>query len=254
MGSRTSRPSTTMDRFGSTCRTTAAVSKRRASSPARRRPEATPRPPRATSRLTAPPTSPTPRAAAPAATADADVGGTSGGAWVFRQLTGSARLATSVDAAASASTVAYNGGIDITGTFHSPGGGCLRDDTVSLHRSGPNGTFDLGPTEVAGDGTFGFEDVPPSAGAYDYQVVFAGDATHATSSSVTMHVDVTKIPTSLSLAASRGVVTYGSSTTLSATLEGGAATSSVAFERHTADGWKQIATDQIGGDHVARLD
>ncbi|HJX06685.1 MAG TPA: VCBS repeat-containing protein, partial [Actinomycetota bacterium] len=186
--------------------------------------------------------------------ADADVGGTSGGAWVFRQLTGSARLATSVDAAASASTVAYNGAIDITGTFHNPGGGCLRDDTVSLHRSGPNGTFDLGPTEVAGDGTFGFEDVPPSAGAYDYQVVFAGDATHATSSSVTMHVDVTKIPTSLSLAASRGVVTYGSSTTLSATLEGGAATSSVAFERHTADGWKQIATDQIGGDHVARLD
>jgi len=195
-----------------------------------------------------------PRAAGGAADiADADVGGTSGGAWLFRQLSGGATLATSVDASASASAVDYNAAIDFTGTFHNPGGGCLRDDTVSLHRSGPDGTFDLGPTEVAADGTFSFEDVPPTAGAYDYQVVFAGDGTHKMSSSDTMHVAVSKITTSLSLAATASVVKYGSSTTLKATLQGGVATSVVAFDRRTASGWKQIGTAEAGGDRVATL-
>jgi len=185
--------------------------------------------------------------------ADADVDGTSGGGWLFRQLTGDAKLATSVDASASASTVGYNSAIDITGTFHNPGGGCLRDDTVSLHRSGPDGTFDLGPTDIAADGSFSFEDVAPTAGAYDYQVVFAGDGTHETSSSAAMHVDVGKIPTSVSLATSDTVVKYGSSTTLKATLHGGAATSVVAFDRRTSSGWKQIGTAEVGGDHVGTL-
>jgi hypothetical protein len=185
--------------------------------------------------------------------ADADVGGSSGGAWLFRQLTGGAKLATSVDASASASAVPYNAAVDFTGTFHNPGGGCLRDDTVSLHRSGPDGTFDLGPTEVAADGTFSFEDIPPSAGAYDYQVVFDGDGTHETSSSTTMHVVVGKIPTTLSLATTASVVTYGSSATLKATLQGGAATSVVAFDRRTATGWKKIGTAEAGADRVATL-
>jgi hypothetical protein len=185
--------------------------------------------------------------------ADADIGGTSGGAWLFRQLSGGAKLATSVDATASASSVAYNTPIDNTRTLHNPGGGCLREDTVSLHRSGPDGTFDLGPTELAADGTFSFKDVPPRAGAYDYQVVFAGDGTHETSSSGTMHIDVAKLSTSLSLAASNDLVKFGSSTTLNATLHGGVATSVVAFDRRTASGWKEIGTAVAGGDHVATL-
>jgi hypothetical protein len=185
--------------------------------------------------------------------ADADVGGTSGGAWLFRQLTGGDRLATSVDASVSRDSIPFNGGVDITGTFHNPGGGCLRDNTVSLQRTGPGGTLDLGPTDVGGDGTFSFEDVPPSAGSYDYQVVFAGDDTHATSSSATMHVDVTKLPTSLSLTATDDAVRYGSTTTLRATLHGGVSTSVVSFDRHTATGWKQIGTAVVGGDHVATL-
>jgi hypothetical protein len=106
---------------------------------------------------------------------------------------------------------------------------------------------------VGGDGTFSFEDVPPSAGSYDYQVVFAGDDTHATSSSATMHVDVTKLPTSLSLTATDDAVRYGSTTTLRATLHGGVSTSVVSFDRHTATGWKQIGTAVVGGDHVATL-
>ena len=183
--------------------------------------------------------------------ADADVGGTSRGAWLFRQLTGGAKLSTSVDASASAGSIPYNHAIDITGTFHNPGGGCLRDDTVSLQRTGPDGMLDLGPTDVAADGSFSFEDVPPTAGAYDYQVVFAGDDTHATSASATMHVDVSKLPTSLSLTVSDDIVTYGSTTTLRATMHGGAPSSVVRFDRHTSSGWTAVGTATVGGDHVA---
>ena len=185
--------------------------------------------------------------------ADADVGGTSGGAWLFRQLTGGAKLSTSVDASASTGFIPFNKAIHITGTFHNPGGGCLKDDTVSLQRTGPEGTLDLGPTPVAGDGSFSFQDVPPSAGAYDYQVVFAGDDTHDTSSSTTMHVVVKKLPTSLSLAVSDTIVTYGSSTTLRATMHGGAPSSVVRFDRHTASGWNAVGTASVGADHVATL-
>jgi hypothetical protein len=186
--------------------------------------------------------------------ADADVGGTSGGAWLFRQLSAGTKLATSVDASASADTIPYNGAVDITGTFHDPGGGCLRDDTVSLERTGLDGTLDLGPTEVAADGSFSFEDVPPSVGAYDYQVVFDGDETHATSSSATMHVDVRKIATSLSLSISDDVISYGSAATLRATMHGGAATSIVRFDRYSAAGWKAVGTTTVGTDHIATLD
>ena len=186
--------------------------------------------------------------------ADADVNGTSGGAWIFRQLTGGALLQTSVDADVSAHSVAYNRSVTISGTFHNPGGGCLRNDSVSLERSGPGGgTLDLGPTQVAADGSFSFEDVAPTPGSYDYQVVFAGDATHDTSSSASLAVDVAKIPTSLALSVSSAVVRFGSSTTLKATMHGGAPSSVVAFQRKTAGGWQGVGTATPGSDHVATL-
>ncbi len=125
---------------------------------------------------------------------------------------------------------------------------------MSLQRTGPDGTLDLGPTDVAADGSFSFEDVPPTAGSYDYQVVFGGDDTHATSSSTTMHVDVAKVPTSVSLAASADVISYGSTTTLRATMHGGVASSIVRFDRYTANGWKAVGTATVGADHIATLD
>ncbi len=186
--------------------------------------------------------------------ADADVGGTSGGAWIFRQLTGGASLPTSVDANVSTHSVAYNKAVTISGTFHNPGGGCLRNDSVSLERSGPGGgTLDLGPTQVAADGSFSFQDVAPTPGSYDYQVVFAGDATHESSSSASLAVGVAKIPTSLSLSVSSAVVRFGSSTTLKAAMHGGAASSVVAFQRKTASGWQGVGTATLGSDHVATL-
>jgi FG-GAP-like repeat len=186
--------------------------------------------------------------------ADADVGGTSGGAWIFRQLTGGALLPTSVDADVSTHSLAYNKAVTITGTLHNPGGGCLRNDSVSLERSGPGGgTLDLGPTQVAEDGSFSFEDVAPTAGSYDYQVEFAGDATHESSSSASLSVDVTKIPTSLSLSVSSATVRFGSSTTLKATMHGGASSSVVAFQRKTTSGWQGVGSATVGSDHVATL-
>ena len=186
--------------------------------------------------------------------ADADVGGTSGGAWIFRQLTGGALLPTSVDADVSTHSVVYNKAVTITGTFHNPGGGCLRNDSVSLERSGPGGgTLDLGPTQVAADGSFSFDDVAPTAGSYDYHVQFAGDATHESSSSASLSVDVTKTPTSLSLSVSSATVLFGSSTTLKATMHGGASSSVVAFQRKTASGWQGVGSATLGSDHVATL-
>jgi hypothetical protein len=187
--------------------------------------------------------------------ADADVGGTSGGAYVFRQLAGGASLPTSVDADVSAHSVPSNKAVTIAGMFHNPGGGCVRNDTVSLERSGPGaGTLDLGPTQVAADGTFSFEDVPPTPGSYDYSVVFTGDATHEATSSASLPVDVAKFPTSLSLSISNAVVRYGSSTTLKAAMHGGASTSVVAFQRKTANGWQAVGTAAVGSDHVATFD
>jgi hypothetical protein len=183
--------------------------------------------------------------------ADADVGGTSGGAWIFRQLSG-AVLPTSVDAGVSTHSVPYNKAVTITGTFHNPDGGCLRNNSVSLERSGPGGgTLDLGPTQVGADGSFSFNDVAPTPGSYDYAVVFAGDATHESSSSASLPVDVGKIPTSLSLSVSSAIVRFGSPTTLKATMHGGASSSVVAFQRKTASGWQGVGTATVGLDHVA---
>ena len=82
---------------------------------------------------------------------------------------------------------------------------------------------------------------------------FAGDATHESSSSASLSVDVTKIPTSLSLSVSSATVRFGSSTTLRATMHGGASSSVVAFQRKTASGWQGVGSATLGSDHVATL-
>jgi Big-like domain-containing protein/VCBS repeat protein len=185
---------------------------------------------------------------------DADVGGTSGGALLFRQLTGTQLLSTGVDAVASEDSVQVGQSVTISGTFHDPEGGCLREDSVSLSRTGPDGTVDLGSTPFAGDGSFSFQDSPASAGSYSYQVSFAGDATHEPSASAVLPVQVAKVPTSLALHISDGTITYGQSVTLDASLDGGTSASYVVFERKGADGaWHAIDVAQTGDDGVATL-
>ena len=71
---------------------------------------------------------------------DADVAGTSGGAWLYRQLTGTELLSTSIDAVASKSTMRVGKSVAISGTFHDPDGGCLRNGSVTLTRTGPGPT------------------------------------------------------------------------------------------------------------------
>ena len=184
---------------------------------------------------------------------DADVGGTTGGAWLFRQLLATELLPTSIDAIASKTSMRVGKTVTISGTFDNPGGGCLRDDTVSLSRTGSAGTVDLGSTTVASDGSFSFEDTPTKAGDYDYVVSFAGDATHDPALSATLPLSVAKIPTSVQLAVTRSTITYRDATRLVATLTGGAASSVVAFQKASNGIWKTIDTVQVDGDGVARL-
>jgi hypothetical protein len=186
--------------------------------------------------------------------ADADVGGTSGGAWLFQQLTGTDLLPTSIDALASASSVVVGKTVTISGTLHNPDGGCLRETSVTLERSGPDGTVDLGSATLGTDGTFSFQDTPAKAGDYQYAVAFAGDQTHEAAAGSVLDVSVTKVATSLNLHVSDDVVTFGQTTTLSATLHGGTASSYVIFEWKGNDGeWHALDVAAAGSDGVAHL-
>ncbi len=183
---------------------------------------------------------------------DADVAGTSGGAWLYRQLTGTELLPTSIDASASRSTMRVGRSVAISGTFHNPDGGCLRNGSVTLTRTGPGPTVHEDIAIGAG-GSFVFHDAPLASGSYDYVVSFSGDGTHETSESSTMSVKVTKIPTSLTLKAAHPIITFGETTTLRAMLTGGIASSQVVFERRSGGSWNPIATHQVGADGVATL-
>jgi hypothetical protein len=184
---------------------------------------------------------------------DADIGGATGGAWLYRQLTGTELLPTSVDAIASKASMRVGKTVTISGTFANPGGGCLREDTVSLTRTGSAGSVDLGSTTIAGDGSFSFQDTPSKAGDYDYVASFAGDGTHEPAPSAALPLSVTRIPTSLQLAVTRSTITYRDETRLVATLTGGVASSVVAFQKAVQGTWKTIDTVEVGDDGVARL-
>jgi len=69
-----------------------------------------------------------------------------------------------------------------------------------------------------------------------------------------MHVDVSKVSTALSLTVSDDIITYGSATTLRATMQGGAPSSVVRFDRRNAKGWKPVGTARVGSEHIATLD
>ena len=183
---------------------------------------------------------------------DADLAGTSGGAWLYRQLTGTELLPTSIDAIASKTTMRAGKSVTISGTFSNPDGGCLRNGSVTLERTGPGGAV-LDDVAIASDGSFTFNDAPTASGTYDYVVSFAGDETHATSASSTMSVTVTKNPTSLTLKATKPTITFGETTTLRATLTGGDAGSEVVFELASGGTWQTIDSLPVGADGVATL-
>ena len=183
---------------------------------------------------------------------DADVSGASGGAWLYRQLVGTELLSTSIDATASKATIRVGRNLSVAGTFHDPDGGCLRTGSVTLTRTGPGGTV-TDDVAIGPDGTFAFNDAPSATGVYDYVVSFAGDATHEPSESSTMPVTVTKIPTAVTLTATRSTLTLGDVTTLRATLTGGVPSSAVVFQQSTGGAWQTIDSLPVGADGVAML-
>jgi hypothetical protein len=75
---------------------------------------------------------------------------------------------------------------------------------------------------TAAGGAFSFTDVPQAAGTYTYTVSYAGSATNS-SAQAHYYVTVTRLATTLRLAASGGIVDYHAPITLTATL--GAASS-----------------------------
>ena len=173
---------------------------------------------------------------------DADVAGATGGAWLYRQLTGTELLPISIDATPSKTT------IRASRTCRSPArstirmGGCLRNGSVTLTRT-PGGVVDDVP--IGTDGSFVLSDTPNASGSYSYAVSFSGDETHEASESAPMAVTVTKVPTSLTLKATRSTITFGGTTTLRATLGGGVASSQVVFELRSGGAWQTI--DSLAG-------
>ena len=181
---------------------------------------------------------------------DADVAGATGGAWLYRQLTGTELLPISIDATPSKTTIRASKKLTISGTLHDPEGGCLRNGSVTLMRT-PGGVVDDAP--IGTDGSFVLTDTPNASGSYSYAVSFSGDETHEASESSPMNVTVTKVPTSLTLKATHSTITFGATTTLRATLAGGTASSRVVFELRTGGAWQTIDSPQVGADGVATL-
>jgi len=181
---------------------------------------------------------------------DADLTGASGGAWLYRQLMGTELLPTTIDATASKTTMRVGKTVTIAGTFHDPDGGCLRNATVRLTRSGPDGAVPV-DAGIGSDGSFTFQDTPTASGTYDYAVSFTGDETHAATESSTMALTVTKNPTGLTLKATDPTITFGDVTTLRAALTGGDPSSQVVFEMASDGSWLPLDTVVVGADGVA---
>ncbi len=117
---------------------------------------------------------------------DADVAGSPGGAWLYRQLTGTELLPISIDATSSKTTIRASKNLTISGTLDDPEGGCLRNGSVTLTRT-PGGVVDDAPFGT--DGSFVLTDTPNASGSYSYAVSFSGDETHAASESSSMNGD-----------------------------------------------------------------
>jgi hypothetical protein len=107
--------------------------------------------------------------------------------------------------------------ITLSGTLSSASGSAVPKAQVTVSRTGPSGTSQLSPVTTTADGSFSFTDTPKVAGSYTYMVSYSDNTT---SSSVSAHysVTVTRLPTTLRLAASGSTVGYQARITLTATL------------------------------------
>src|SRR6185295_18770257 len=141
--------------------------------------------------------------------AAAEGGGDLGAATVFRQLTGTEKLPTSLSLEPSATSTAYGAPVTLTGALSNPAGGCLRSGSVAIHRSGPvGGTVVVGTVLLDPDGSFSSEVTPPSGGTYTYWATWAGDETHDAATSPQVDISVAKVATSLGLTISKQTVVF----------------------------------------------
>jgi hypothetical protein len=142
---------------------------------------------------------------------------TGDGSFTLRMLTDPTRAATavSVDAPATATRAME---LTVTGKVSSdlafPAG-----TTVAVTRTdleSPSGKA-LADVPVAADGTYSFQDLPPSGGTVKYTVSYLGDADHTTSSASDT-VAVSRATTTLTLNKNGNVYAYGADVTFTAHL------------------------------------
>ena len=186
--------------------------------------------------------------------AAAEGGGGLGAATVFRQLTGTEKLPTSLSLEPSATSTVYGTPVTLTGALSNPAGGCLRTGSVAIHRSGPvGGTLVVGTVPLGPDGSFSTDVTPPSGGTYTYWATWAGDETHDIATSPHVDISVAKVATSLSLRVSKQIVVFGNPVTLTATLHGVTTTPKVGVYRIVGGTKTLIGGVHVDGGGVAKL-
>ena len=121
-------------------------------------------------------------------------------------------------AAATQSSVIKGQQVTVSGSLLQSDDAPPSGTSLTVTRANQDGTHTaLADVIVAGDGSFQFSDVPTQAGAAEYEIGYAGDATHAAGSAEVSVAVTLPVPT-LTLTRSAKQVTYGSSVTLTAQL------------------------------------
>ncbi|MET0739675.1 MAG: FG-GAP-like repeat-containing protein, partial [Acidimicrobiales bacterium] len=137
--------------------------------------------------------------------------------------------------------------------------GCLDNDDVDVWRQLPGEapelltSVSLGPYSDA-SWQFGLGDDPGVLGTVNYRAVWAGDAFRDPSQSAWVPVEITKRATSLTLGASDTDLLVGDTTTMTASLQGGAPGSDVTFSSVKAGVSTPVATAVVDGAGTASID
>jgi C1A family cysteine protease len=128
---------------------------------------------------------------------------------------------STLTATASPTTVTVNQNFTINGTLRNGTTG-IANATITLQRSTNNATWSNVTTNVTdATGTYQFSNNESAAGTYYYRTAYDGNATYTTATSNTVNVNVTKIPTTLTIAASNTTPVVNQQVTFNATLSNG---------------------------------
>jgi hypothetical protein len=115
--------------------------------------------------------------------------------------------ASSTIALTPPSSATVNHAFVVTGQLSS-GVAIPAGQTITVKRDSTYGTVDLSSRNTAGDGTFSIPDVVTKRGTYGYTATWAGDGTHA-GTSTRVVLKVTGLATTVAITSSAGPYAYG---------------------------------------------